>query len=603
MSVRTYYFLLFIIAIVLPNHAFSQTGPAGVGNNQGTSDLILWVKNDEGLLRTTGVAAATNDSVSIWQDQSGSSNDLATITGFLSGSLVDNLGHAAVFFDNDVDRGLFNILSGGGYTDLTIISVFAGAVADGTCRPVGIGNRSNGSTLNNFQQGAANRIHKDNGNLLGSIAGAANTIVLRSSTMSTGAVRDWYNGDINIQDAGAFTTNNGIFSLGTRTTSVSDSWVYETMFFQRAIDTVERILIENYLAGKYGITMTSKDLYTQDDPGNGNYDHDIAGIGRLTASSIVNDSRGTGVVRILNPAGLGDNEFLIWGHDDGAFEATEFSDIPAAMEGRVERVWRVSEVDTTGTSVDVGNIDVRFDMSEFTTSITASDLRLLVDTDNDNVFTDETPISGATSLGSGIYQFAGVSTISDGLRFTIGSADTMTTPLPLSDYKLVALQAKSSVNLHFGIYSPSVFNKIEIQKSHNSVDWNSIHEFNERISGKYESIYSDSEVSAKDTYYRLKVYLENGDIEFSKIAMLSVKKELAEVKLYPNPSKERLYLWSSDLSSNTRISIYDLFGNTVLSNIKVNKNEGVNISGLQSGIYRYEVILNQQIHRGKFVKQ
>ena len=46
--------------------------------------------------------------------------------------------------------------------------------------------------------------------------------------------------------------------------------------------------------------------------------------------------------------------------------------------------------------------------------------QLLVDTDNDGVFNDETPILGAISLGSNMYQLNGVTAIANNLRFTLG---------------------------------------------------------------------------------------------------------------------------------------------------------------------------------------
>ncbi|MDA9967716.1 hypothetical protein N9E62_00930 [Salibacteraceae bacterium] len=50
------------------------------------------------------------------------------------------------------------------------------------------------------------------------------------------------------------------------------------------------------------------------------------------------------------------------------------------MQARVARVWRV---DQTG---DVGTVSLSFDLSDVAGSVTSSDLRLLIDTDNDGCF-------------------------------------------------------------------------------------------------------------------------------------------------------------------------------------------------------------------------
>jgi hypothetical protein len=87
--------------------------------------------------------------------------------------------------------------------------------------------------------------------------------------------------------------------------------------------------------------------------------------------------------------------------------------------------------------VDVGSIDIRWDLTG-KGAVTASDLRLLIDTDNDGTFADETPIPGATLIGGNVYGFSGVSAISNNLRFTIGTANSSQTPLPIELISFIA---------------------------------------------------------------------------------------------------------------------------------------------------------------------
>lgn len=206
----------------------------------------------------------------------------------------------------------------------------------------------------------------------------------------------------------------------------------EIIHFKYALNSAEHIIVQNYLSAKYAIAITD-DYYTQDNTANGDYDYDVAGIGRVDASNTHNDSKGSGVVRILNPTGLGDDEFLFWGHDN--VEGRNITDVPTGLvQARLARVWRVSEVNSSGTAVDVGSIDIRWDLSE-NGSVTASDLRLLIDTDNDGLFNDETPISGATDLGGGIYAFTGVSGIANDLRFTLGTSAYL--PIELVNFNAI----------------------------------------------------------------------------------------------------------------------------------------------------------------------
>jgi len=177
--------------------------------------------------------------------------------------------------------------------------------------------------------------------------------------------------------------------------------IAELIMYNSRVNSAQRIIIWNYLAAKYGLTLASNDLYTMDDPANGNYDFDVAGIGREDASNIQSSSRGTGLVWVQNASGLGNNKYLFWGHDNGTLPATNTTDVPAGVQARSQRVWRFQNIG------NVGNFDLRIDLSGLGL-ITASDLRLLVDDNNDGVFSNDTPISGATLVSGNIYQFANV---------------------------------------------------------------------------------------------------------------------------------------------------------------------------------------------------
>lgn len=163
------------------------------------------------------------------------------------------------------------------------------------------------------------------------------------------------------------------------------------------------------------------DIYNEDEPGAGNYDHEVAGIGRINSSNQHNDSQGTGIVRILNPTNLDDNEFLFWGHDNQPLQMNTNIDTPSSIKNRLTRVWRVSESNTSGGDVDVGNIEMRFDLTGLS-NISTNNLRLLIDTNNNGNFNDDPPISGAVNLGNNIYAFNNISSISNNTRFTLGFA-------------------------------------------------------------------------------------------------------------------------------------------------------------------------------------
>ena len=195
----------------------------------------------------------------------------------------------------------------------------------------------------------------------------------------------------------------------------------EVIIYRTKVNTAQRLIINNYLAAKYGQTLAANDVYKQDNSGNGNFDHDVAGIGQATDGSNQIDSQGTGIVRISGATDLGNNEFFMWGHDNSPLSLTNTTDVPSnTSHARMERVWRVSESNTSSISVEVGAIDIRVDMTGVTGYSSAYPPQLLVDTDNDGVFNDETPLFTAISLGSNVYRFNGVTALFDNARYTFG---------------------------------------------------------------------------------------------------------------------------------------------------------------------------------------
>src|SRR5690606_37109170 len=107
------------------------------------------------------------------------------------------------------------------------------------------------------------------------------------------------------------------FGIGRQAGESWDGDIAEVIAFNTAVNEAQRIIINNYLSAKYNLPLSEFDFYTMDDVGNGDYDHDVAGIGRVNALNQHTDARGSGIVRILNATNLDDDEFLIWGHDGG----------------------------------------------------------------------------------------------------------------------------------------------------------------------------------------------------------------------------------------------------------------------------------------------
>jgi hypothetical protein len=279
----------------------------------------------------------------------------------------------------------------------------------------------------------------------------------------------------------------------------------------------------------------------------------------------------------------------MWGHNNGNLEPIT-SDIPAGVQARFERVWRVNETNATGTAVNVGNINMRFDLTGLG-PVTATDLRLLVDTDNDGTFVDETPIAGATSIGGGVYQFAGVTAISNNVRFTLGTANSIQTPLPIELLNFTAvITPKNEVKIMWQTASETNNDFFTIERSVTESTWEALDEIDGASNSTSTLSYSyiDESPILGRSYYRLKQTDYDGQFEYSKTVSISIQNLIRKFSIYPNPAKDKITINGSP-NELLGVRLFNMLGQdvtpfTVIEKLTENSLT-MELSNLNSGMY------------------
>ena len=285
--------------------------------------------------------------------------------------------------------------------------------------------------------------------------------------------------------------------------------------------------------------------------------------------------------------------------------------MPAGVVARVDRVWGVSETDASGNAVDVGGIDVRFDLSGYGT-VTASDLRLLVDTNNDGVFANGvTTISGATFVSGSTYAFTGVTAIDDNMRFTLGTANALSTPLPI---ELISFSAKPTNN---GDVLLDWITASEINNDYftieRSIDGLSFHELT-TINGAGNSnetlnySYTDKNPFFGISYYRLKQTDYDGQFTYSDIIVIKLDRGLQELDftLFPNPTKDKLNVQiTGNTVLNPHIEMYNAQGERLNNMITSQSIDGfeLNVESLSPGIYIVHLVNEEYRGTRSFIKR
>jgi hypothetical protein len=596
-----------LLSLVISVTGNAQTGPGGVGTSDGTSNLSLWLNAG------TITAVSNGSNITSWQDQSGNGNNAAVSTNPPDyAETGGGNGLPAVNFRQQ-DQEDFVVTSTPEVMPTSEISVFVAGNYENDSDSWG--GMICSSDDDNWDDGWGICQDDNTGDMLFYLDDYEDDVCDKRIDSDYGTNHVWnliFNTTENLgygyksEDACSFGFNgpldyNGGANDDVLIGSAPDNGgpdyylsgdIMEVIIYDVAVNDAQRIIIANYLAAKYAISLSNNDVYNEDD--NGNYDFDVAGIGQAIDGTNHTDAQGTGIIRILNPSALGNDEFLMWGHNNGSAVATEIADVPASVDARFERVWRVSERNSANSSnVNVGTVDIRFDLSE-NGSISAADLVLLIDTDNDNTFADETAITGATSLGGGIYQFStvpgGAAGIRNDRRFTIGTSNSSNTPLPIT---LVAFNAagkeNNTVELTWQTSSEINNDYFTIERMQDSVQWEKVIKINGAANSIVKINYSavDDAPFSGLSYYRLKQTDFDGRVSYSTVKAVRIKFSNT-VKIYPNPTQNRITVKGSE-TELSQFSIHNMVGQNVTAQTqRIRSGDSslvIDLSRLANGVY------------------
>jgi Secretion system C-terminal sorting domain len=552
----------------------SQTGPGGVGS---TTNNKLWLDANRGV-------TVSGTSVTAWADQSGNAFSAAPPTTTARPAFVASSanGYPTIDFDGTNDELWINDNAA---FDLTAWHIFIVPLIDTQKDYNAFLVKGDDSNENYEMLGFADAsvhmpiLYTDATRTFPNTTTAQLTATANifEYSYSSAVGRDVYRNNNNVQtdnESKTPSTNNFSLYIGNERSTTGrflNGDLAEVIMYNAILNSAQRIIVNNYLAAKYNCTLTANDIYVQDNPANGNYDHDVAGIGRVDASNIQNDSRGSGIVRILNPTGLDNNEYYIWGHDNANLGTYLTNDYPAGegLQGRVVRVWRGTE---QGTITD---FEVRFDLTNMG-SVTASQLRLLIDTDNDGTFADETAAGGgvigsAVSLGSNVYGFTNVTGLNNNIRFTIGTTNFTSTPLPIVLTEFNVILSNNKVLINWSTASEKNNDYFTVERSKDGINFDVVSIVKGAGNSKVQIDYSETDYNPYLglSYYRLKQTDKDGKVSYSELEVVksAINAEKSLV-VYPNPSSGTVTIeYSGDETKKVLILIRDVAGKQYFSKL------------------------------------
>lgn len=525
--------LIFDNILVTGTPKNGHLGPGGVGDIDGTGTLEYWIDANNSISGSSPITS--------WTDLSGN-GVTNTIAGNPSLSSASLNGRDVVTFDGTADIINTNLdINAATHPDLDIYTVYSFNGTSGA-----IWGEDNGG-YDRFLVDADGAGGCDFSIGIGSGCFDVAALFPASTPVISGIQFSEDTSSSVIIDGSSVTTftptqnpgtsnNFQIGGIGTSSYPLTGD-IAELFVFSNNLNLAQQNILNNYLSAKYNISLDANDLYNEDD--SGNFDFDVAGIGQASDGSSHLDAQGTGIVRVNTPSDLDDSEYLFWGHTNGALDSYLVSDLPTGIDSRIARQWRVSE---TG---DIGTFNISFDLSDVGGAIDAADLRLLIDTDGDSLYNDESGaaiISGAVNTSGNIFQWSGVS-ISNNQGFSIGSVDDTDTPLPIS---LLLFQAEFNhenfVEVSWITSSEMNNDFFTIEKSVDGLNWTIVTTLNGAGNSNQELKYQiiDIEPFQGISYYRLMQTDFDGNFEiFDPVAVkngLVISDVVDEnVSIYPNP--------------------------------------------------------------------
>lgn len=350
----------FILASIISINLTAQTGPGGIGNSDGSDgepELKLWLLPDS-------LGLVDGNDVVTWTDYSGNNNDLsaeiATSPFFRNDSIN---GHDILEFSKSNNRIIRNAFDMPTDAVAVFMVLRTGDSGDGVLSYAVTGSDNEylfyqSNSLTTYISGS-----NDNSN----VAYNDNTwkIFGHQWRSSDGRLYIHIDGtqDFTNFQSGTTLTTGGTLAIGGEQDGVNSGYtagqafqgdIAEFIMFGSSLKQADRVVIENYLAQKYGLDANlPQDRYIPDDA---TYIVALTGMGKEMDGTTELEAEG---IVITQNGGFDNGEYILAAHDGtvNAINKTPGDVLHADIEARWQRDWYL---DKSGTV----NAKIAFDFSK-----------------------------------------------------------------------------------------------------------------------------------------------------------------------------------------------------------------------------------------------
>ena len=389
-----------------------------------------------------------------------------------------------------------------------------------------------------------------------------------------------------------------------------DGAVSEVLFYNTALNTTQRSILENYLSAGWGMAISST-TYTP--PVAGTFNKNLVGIGYTSGTDNVLSnpvgstdglgfSSGTTAGDFLNSAG-----FLMAAHNGQAntlLNGITLAGVTPTGINRLNRSWFLHR--TSGNAA--GAVTVGFSFADYNgTGLPAGAISygLLYNATSDNYSSGTNTLLSInfTTAGSKVNFALPASSLADGY-YTLVWSTTLTLPVTL--IRFTAQPENNSASLGWETTREINLSHFVIERSTDALSFNQIGTVNGANTGAGTTAYhfTDPQPYKGINYYRLRIVDLDGSQRYSAVQSVRFSGRLTGISFSPNPVSSAILVQTDLLRVKANLQIINNMGQPVWTSIKtLNGSLLVPVDFLPSGVYFLQVNADKQVYRWKFVKE
>ena len=371
--------------------SFAQNGPGGIGNTDGSSDLVLWLKAND-------INQVSGTSLLNWPDKSGHGND-ASVGSTAPTFLINQLnGRSSVNFKAAAQQSLVVNHDNSFNSDFVTVFVIARMNANSDSKGTFLIKTSNNNMTDGFGLIRLNSqekirffagdygVNRDSEHIHYGIfdlltgnfrTGTSNNKIVAMVNNAGGTTSVTGTGDPSTNELyiGARPNNSGALK------SYLDGDIAEVVIVANDMPSTDRIIVSNYLAAKYGFGISnSKYSYHVSHP------NDVIGIGMYKDQKHSSSTAGVLELKEKPSKELINGNFLMIGHD-GAPMTSITTNMPTDFSQRFSRTWR------SHVNGSISKEKLHFHVEGMNLPNNVEDYALLLDLDGDGDFSNATSVT------------------------------------------------------------------------------------------------------------------------------------------------------------------------------------------------------------------